>query len=81
MKRLILLLIVVCNLSTYGQTKMETIDWLNSKFENSPIISTESEQYTRFLKIKQDGSFSIQSYEYSLKVILPDLKNYKPQLC
>jgi hypothetical protein len=61
----------------YGQTKKETIDWLNSKFETSPIIMSEVQQYTRFLKIKDDGSFSIMSYNYSPKVLLPDTTNYR----
>jgi len=68
---------LVCNVVAYGQTKKETIDWLNSKFEMSPIVMSETEQYTRFLKIKQDGSFSIQSYNYSPRVLLPDLENYR----
>lgn len=77
MKRQILLLLLICNLSVYGQTKKETIDWLNSKFETSPIMMSDFEQYTRFLKINQDGSFSIQSYNYSPKVLLPNSENYR----
>lgn len=77
MKRQILLLLLVCNIASYGQTKKETIDWLNSKFETSPIVMSEVQQYTRFLKIKDDGSFSIQSYNYSPKTLLPDTQNYR----
>jgi hypothetical protein len=77
MKSQILLLILFCNLASYGQTKKETIDWLNSKFETSPIMVSEIQQYTRFLKIKQDGSFTILENNYSPKVLLPDTTNYR----
>ena len=68
---------LVCNLAVYGQTKKETIDWLNLKFETSPIIMSEIQQYTWFLKIKQDGSFTILEYNYSPKVLLPDSQNFR----
>lgn len=68
---------IICNIAAYGQTKKETIDWLNSKFEGSPIIVTDIDQYTSFLKINQDGSFSIQSYNYSPSVFPPNSKNYR----
>src|SRR5215203_3193932 len=77
MKRQILLLMLFCNLAAYGQTKKETIDWLNTKFQGSPIMISEIEQYTRFLKINQDGSFSILEYNYSPKILLPDTSNYR----
>lgn len=77
MRGQLLLLILLFSFSAFGQTKKETIDWLNSKFESSPIASSEFEQYTRFLKINNDGSFSIQNYNYSPKVLLPNLENYR----
>ena len=80
MKRQILLLTLLFNLTAYGQTKKETIDWLNSKFETSPIAISGFEQFCRFLRIKEDGSFSIESYDYSPKVFLPDKYNYKKKM-
>ena len=38
---------------------------------------SDIEQYTWFLKINQDGSFTIQEYNYSPKILLPDLQNYR----
>jgi len=77
MKKHFFLILLICNNSIFGQTKKETIDWLNTKFQSSPIISDEIEQYTRFLKINQDGSFTILVYNYSPKILLLDTSNYR----
>ena len=76
MKNFVLVFGIILNLSAYGQTKKETIDWLNTKFENSPVAINKIDQFTRFLTIKPDGSYSIQSYSYFLNVVLPDMQNY-----
>ncbi len=77
MKKLFLLPLFFSCFFSYGQTKKETIDWLNSKFEYSPIVVSEIEKYTMEFRISQDGSFSIQYYNYSPKVFLPDTDNYR----
>jgi hypothetical protein len=77
MKRQIIFFFLAFNFTSYGQTKKETIDWLNTKFEASPIVMNDYEQYTWFLEIKQDGSFTIQEFNYSPKVLLPDTTNYR----
>lgn len=77
MKKELLFVTFLFSLTALGQTKKETIDWLNSKFENCPIITSEVGSMARFLKINPDGSFSVQDYDYSPKVLLPTLENYR----
>ena len=74
--RILLAILTIAFNICYGQTKKETIDWLNIKFQNSPIASNDNEQLIRFLKISQDGNFTIQSYTYYPEILLPDFKNY-----
>lgn len=77
MKGIILTTFLLINLAAFGQTKKETIDWLNEKFYTSPIVTDNFGSMTRFLKIKSDGSFEVTSYDYSPDVLLPDLENYR----
>ncbi|UTM21871.1 hypothetical protein [Dyadobacter fanqingshengii] len=76
MKLKLLTLMIMASFTSYAQTKKETIDWLNSKFESSPIIRNSLYQSTRFLKINANGDFSVQEYEYATNVPFPDSKNY-----
>jgi hypothetical protein len=75
-KKYLLILTLLSNIA-YGQSKKETIDWLNTKFKNSPIIINDFEQYTWFLNISQEGNFTIQSFDYSPNTLVPDSKNYR----
>lgn len=54
----------------YSQTKQETIDWINQKFKSSPFLQSKLQDgrvvttETRFLEIKNDGSFQIDCNTY-----------------
>lgn len=71
---LIICLFFYCDAA--AQNKKELIDWLNSRFQNSPVMSYETGTKTRFLKIADDGSFTIRAYDYPPKIALPNEKNY-----
>lgn len=75
MKLKLLIILTIASFSAFGQTRKETIDWLNSKFESSPIIRNSIEQSTRFLKIEDTGNFSIQEFSYATNVALPTSRN------
>lgn len=77
MKRIIFIFFLSLNAVAFGQTKKETIDWLNDKFASSPIVSDRVGSLTVFLKINQDGSFEITQRDYSPNVLLPNLENYR----
>jgi hypothetical protein len=76
MKKFILIILLLSRLVVNSQSKKETIDWLNSKFDNSPFADNDIEIFTRFLKIKDDGTFTVQGYSYSIKTVLPNSENY-----
>ncbi|GLU55115.1 hypothetical protein [Dyadobacter frigoris] len=76
MKLKLLIILTIASFSAFGQTRKETIDWLNSKFESSPIIRNSIQQSTRFLKIEDTGNFSVQEFLYATNVALPTSRNY-----
>jgi hypothetical protein len=61
----ILLAVTLFNaLCTVAQTKQETVDWLNSKFNKNPIVYGEVFKASQKMKINPDGSFEIISTDY-----------------
>jgi len=65
MKIVTVLFCLFLSLNSFGQTKQETIDWLNDKFGGSQtsIYTSDVISYARILKIKDDGSFLITQFE------------------
>ena len=65
MKIITVLFSLVFSFNSFGQTKQETIDWLNDKFGGSQtsIYTSDVISFARILKIKDDGSFLITQYE------------------
>lgn len=65
MKSLFFIFLLINCIHAIGQTKQETIDWLNNKFNSSPFLERKLsdgrlvETETRHLKINNDGSFEI----------------------
>jgi hypothetical protein len=57
----------IISINSFGQTKQETIDWLNNKFSSDQflIYSSDITSFSRHLKINNDGSFLITEYEKS----------------
>ncbi len=59
MKRVLLpIFMILCYYTGIGQTKKETVDWLNNKFGGKQTLIQESMySYYGHLKVKEDGSF------------------------
>jgi hypothetical protein len=75
-----LLFLVFLSNVLFGQTKKETIDWLNLKLEGCPTISMSYCKNKRYLKIEYDGTFSIESYDFSIYEQYLNSNNYKSKV-
>jgi hypothetical protein len=64
---LILISIYICS-PTAAQTKKETVDWLNSKFNKNPIVYGDVFKFSQKMKINQDGTFEIISTDYEVPI-------------
>ena len=64
MKIITVLFSLIFSINSFGQTKQETIDWLNDKFGGiqTSVCSSDINSYSRHLNIKNDGSFLITEY-------------------
>lgn len=75
MKKATFIILIICN-SVFGQTKQDTIDWLNDKFKDGPYMIGPLGREARFLKIFNDGSFEIKCESWNKNASIVSSPNY-----
>lgn len=68
MRSLFLFLLSLFSITVQSQTKQETIDWINSKIPQNPIVFGEIIKEANKMKILPDGTFEISTLYFEIPI-------------